>query len=59
MIMRTICLVLAFCASCYRYSFEQRAPAAGEAVIVHKVRAPTYQAVRERVVVASSGRNKN
>lgn len=44
MIMRTACLglMLALCASCYRYSFEQRAPAAGEAVVVHKVRAPTY-----------------
>ena len=40
--MRAACLVLALCASCYRYSFEQRAPAAGEAVVVHKVRAPTY-----------------
>jgi Bor protein len=42
MIMRAAVLVLALCASCYRYSFEQRAPAAGEEVVVHKVRAPTY-----------------
>jgi hypothetical protein len=42
MIMRAACLVLALCASCYRYSFEQRAPVTGEPVVVHKVRAPTY-----------------
>ncbi len=42
MTMRTACLVLALCASCYRYSFEHRVPAAGEEVVVHKVRAPTY-----------------
>ncbi len=42
MIMRAACLILALCASCYRYSFEQRAPAPGEEVVVHKVRAPTY-----------------
>ena len=40
--MRAACLALVLCASCYRYSFEQRAPAAGEAVVVHKVHAPTY-----------------
>lgn len=44
MIMRAACLVLVLVlgAGCYRYSFEQRAPAVGEAVVVHEVRAPTY-----------------
>src|SRR5688572_13591273 len=42
MIMRIAWLVLVLCAACYRYSFEQRAPAPGEDVVVHKVSAPTY-----------------